>query len=348
MFGDVGESEAKVYRLAEEVRLALFGLAVQHETERASQDISISVAEPSALLQSDIVRGDSDRAGLDHTQFGPLMRPPPIKVIGRRYELSRLLGQGGMGSVFAGRDRLTGQQVAVKMLRSSLTHDSQAMLRARREAELAKRLSHPQLVRTLDVADGPDGSPALIMELLDGPTLSLRIQEQGPMQALEVVNIAKMLAGALGYLADQGVARIDLKPSNIIMEPRRGPVIIDLGVARDLEASNLTDAHSLIGTPMYMAPELIRGNTPDPRVDIYSLGLVLYYCLVGRNPWEHLGDVDAIMMAVLYQQIDVSGLSSSEELKHVIKRATERTPGSRYQTATEMLTALTATPESRT
>ena len=282
IIADVGESGAKVYRLAEDIRLALFGLAVQHETERVSADLSISVVASAAVFPPDTGLDSTAGPRLDYAQSwapdAPL-QPPPIRILNGRYELSRLLGQGGMGSVYAGQDRFTRQPVAVKVLRLSLSDDPQAVRRARREAELAGRLSHPQLVRTLDVIDDPDGSPALVMELLDGPTLSRRIINDGPMNPPDSVDVGILLADALSYLADQGIARIDLKPSNIIIQPDRGPVIIDLGVARDLEASNLTAAHYVIGTPMYMAPELIRGNAPDPRADIYSLGLVLYYCL---------------------------------------------------------------------
>ena len=350
MIPDVGESAAKVYQLAEEIRLALFGLAVQHETERAAEDMSISVVSPIEGFRPVPVGDDSRPSRVDVTEFGssaPALRPPPIKVLGDRYELSRLLGQGGMGSVYAGIDRMTGQRVAVKMLRSSLTDSEQALLRARREAELAVRLRHPQLVQTLAVTDDPDGSPVIVMELLDGSTLANQIRHGGCMEADGVVRLGTVLADALGYLAGEGIVRIDLKPSNIIMQPFRGPVIIDLGVARDLEAIGLTADRGIVGTPMYMAPELISGGQPDPRVDIYSLGLVLYYCMAGHNPWEHLGELHKILWAILNEQIDLSVLSASQEFSQVIARATERDPERRFQTAADMREALVSTPEWR-
>jgi hypothetical protein len=349
---DVGESAAKVYQLAEKIRLKLFGLAVQHEEERVAEDLSISVISPVEMFpHAQAAAAGEPRSSADITRFAepaPVLRPPPIKVLSDRYELSRLLGQGGMGSVYAGMDRLTGQPVAVKMLRSSLSDNPQALLRARREAELAVRLRHPQLVQTLDITDDPDGSPVLVMELLDGSTLANRIQETGCMAGSEVAAIGKLLTEALDYLASEGIARIDLKPSNIMIQPARGPVIIDLGVARDLEATNLTGARSIVGTPMYMAPELLTGDKPDPRVDIYSLGLVLYYCLVGRNPWEDLDEVVRIMWAILNQEIDFSVLRVSANFRQVIARATDRRPGNRFQTASDMRAALIATPEWRT
>jgi serine/threonine-protein kinase len=350
VFPDVGEAAAKVYQLAEQIRLTLLGLAVQHETERVAEDMSISLIAPIGNFPHAPGAAAPGPRSSPVTQFTgprPVMQPPPIKVLADRYELTRLLGQGGMGSVYAGTDRLTGQPVAVKMLRSSLTDNPQALLRARREAELAMRLRHPQLVQTLDVTDDPDGSPVLVMELLDGSTLARQIEQIKHMDGYEAVTIGKLIADALEYLAGAGVARIDLKPSNIILQPARGPVIIDLGVARDLQATNLTGAQSIVGTPMYMAPELLRGDKPDPRVDIYSLGLVLYYCLVGRNPWEDLDDVVRIMWAVLYQDVDFSVLHVSPELKQVIVRAIDRNPGGRFQGAAEMRAALMATPEWR-
>ncbi len=350
MIQDVGESAAKVYQLAERIRLKLFGLAVQHEEERVAEDLSISVISPVAMFPPPPAAADAGPRGPDATRFAtpaPVLRAPPIKVLSDRYELSKLLGQGGMGSVYAGTDRLTGRPVAVKMLRSSLSDNPQALLRARREAELAMRLRHPQLVQTLDVTDDPEGSPVLVMELLGGSTLASQVQETGPMAGFEAAAIGKLLAEALDYLATEGIARIDLKPSNIMIEPSRGPVIIDLGVARDLGATNLTGARSIVGTPMYMAPELLRGDKPDPRVDVYALGLVLYFCLVGRNPWEHLDEVVRIMWAILNEGINFSVLPVSADLRQVIARATDRSPGGRFQTAADMRAALMATPEWR-
>lgn len=358
IIGDVSEAGAKVYRLADDIRRTLFGLAIEHETERASLDLSI-IATPSAAFSPDSgsVKMGAPGSGESHSSEFAMLEPPPIKVLGDRYELLRLLGQGGMGSVYVGLDRLTGEQVAVKMLRPSLTVDPNAMARIRREGAIARRVSHPHVVRTLDVTnDGPEGSPALIMELLQGPTLSQRVADQGPIRGPYAVKLGVELAEALGYLASLGIARIDLKPSNIIIHPRRGPVIIDLGVARDVRpdlgvardvhSEWATDVRVIIGTPTYMAPELVRGEPADSRSDIYSLGIVLYFCLAGRTPWKQ-DSVESIMFAIVNRDINVSALPISEEFRSVIAQASNRDQNIRFRSADEMIESLTSTPEWR-
>lgn len=180
--GDIAESSAKVFRLAEAVRHLLYGFAAQHESERGTHEVSLDPAV-----------GQSAPAGSNTVTA---MRPPP-RVLAHRYELGDLLGQGGMNSVYKGRDVVTGRQVVVKLLRQGLGDDPQAMARFRREADIARRLKHPQIAETYDVLDGPDNNPALIMEWLSGPTLRDLILKEGPMPPTETAATGRVLAGAL-------------------------------------------------------------------------------------------------------------------------------------------------------
>ena len=236
---------------------------------------------------------------------------PAARVLANRYELGELVSQGGMSSVYKGTDRVTGQLVAVKLLRSDLTDDPIALARFVRETDIARQLKHPQIAMTHALLQRPGESPALITEWLAGPTLSARIANKGPMPAPEVAATGRILAEALSYIASQQVVRLDLKPSSIVMAAR-GPVIADLGIAlrAGVERDLVTQTGFFVGTPAYMPRELINSLKPDQRADIYALGLVMYFCLAGRNPWEDLGDQIAILAAIVQREVDVSGCRS--------------------------------------
>jgi len=268
------------------------------------------------------------------------------RVIGGRYELGDLIGQGSLSSVYKGRDVVTGGKVAIRLLPPALTADPVALARFRREAGITRNLDHEQVVRTYAVLDGPDDY-AIITERLLGQTLHQQVRDEGAMQPGEVVGMGQVLVGALTYLASEQVVRLDLKPANIVMADR-GPVIADLGIAMR-EAADATEitktGPQLVGTPAFMAPELIRGEPADSRSDIYSLGLVLYYCLVGRLPWEDLPNVMGILNAVLFENLDMSGLGISPALRTALERATARNIAERFSDAASFGAALRATPE---
>jgi serine/threonine-protein kinase len=273
---------------------------------------------------------------------------PPARVIGGKYELGDLISQGGLSSLYKARDLVTGRQVVVKMLRSALGDDAEVIARFRREADIARALNHPQIARTFDVLDGPN-IRALIMEWLNGPTLESLIREDGPMAPAEVAAIGRVLASALAYIGGEKIARLDMKPSNIIMAPDRGPVIVDLGIALrvDTHTTSLTGAGLFVGTPAYVAPEVIEGYEPDQRADIYALGLVLYYCIVGKNPWEELPSPMAVMAAVVSEQIELGSLPISAEFRAALAKALARNRDQRFPDASGLRDALSLTPEWR-
>jgi hypothetical protein len=348
---DVAEANARVYRLATDVQRAQFGFARQNESERAALEVSLVGPAPPEP-------GQAGKLGSREPVSLPEPRPPaaealapvPFRLLADRYELRHLLGQGGMGTVYAGEDRFTGQRVAVKVLRASMHNDPKAMARIKREAEICSSIRHPHIVQTYGVAQAPDGSPALVLELLDGPTLARVVEKRGPLPPADAAAIGATLAGALAYLADAQIVRIDLKPSNVIMEPGRGPVIIDLGTARE-PAPNMavTTVDRMIGTPMYMAPELIanRGQPPDTRADVYSLGLVIYFCLAGRSPFDDIDTMMALAQAITTRPISLDALPISAEFRQILGRMLERDHDKRLATGAEAQRVLEATPEWR-
>jgi serine/threonine protein kinase len=352
VIADVAAAQLPSYKLTDSLLAKLFRIVVHNEEERAEHDHTRTV----------LAAGGSGGG--------------PIRMVGRRYELLRLIGEGGTSSVYEGRDVLLRRPVAVKMLRSSLTGDARARERFLREARIAEGVHHPNVVDVYEIVplDGdqqPSGPPddrdppdprdpqlAIVMEYLAAPTLRQLVRNNGPLPARLVVDAAITLAGALEYLADKGLARLDLKPHNIVMIPERGPVIIDLGIAKIVKNVQIWQLESdlpedsdpntttgmIIGTPAYLAPEQIRGDDVDIRSDIYALGLVLYTCLAGRHPYEGQ-DLAAMVTNALARDLDTAGLPGSADLRGVIAQATVRDPAKRFQTPAELLAALRDTPE---
>ena len=331
IIGGIAGSGSTVYRLSEQVRRTLYGFAARHELERAVHDVSLVVDGPGGL-------------GVTTARARPAQR-----IIGGRYVLSELIGQDSMSSVYKGQNQSTGQPVIVKILRSDLAADDTAISRFRRAADIMRELKHENIAETYDVLQDPGGEWATVMQWLKGPSLDRLITDDGPMPAQEAVAIGRILAATLDYLSGNQIVRLGLKPGNIIMSGRK-PVIIDLSTAlrMDATAARITEVGELVGTPAFMAPELIEGSSPDPRVDIYSLGLVLYYCVAGQTPWEGLSGPAAIISAILHEQIDLSSLPISAEFRRILERALARNRNDRFATGAEFSIALTDTPEWRT
>jgi serine/threonine-protein kinase len=162
----------------------------------------------------------------------------------------------------------------------------------------------------------------------------------------EVAGMGQVLADALAYLAGKEVFRLDLKPGNIVMADR-GPVIADLGTAfqEDERPVGLTQAGVLIGTPAYMAPEVISGIQVDARADIYGLGLVLYECLGGKAPWHDAEGMMRVLFGVLHDPVDLSGLGISQQFRAAIEKATAKNRDERFRDAAAFGEALRRTPE---
>jgi len=330
VIGGIAEAGATVFRLADDIRLLLYGFAARHETERVGHDVSLAAPPDSAP-----------------DQYANLASRSP-RVIGGRYEVGDLLRQGGITSVYKGRDVITSRPVEVKLLRPALSDDQAAQARFDRDAEILQRLSHPQIVQVYDVFRGPEQDPAVITEWLRGPSLQQLIADEGPMPPSQVAACGRILAEVLEYLAGAQVVRLDLKPSTIVMADR-GPVIVELGIAVtfDITLATITRAGQFVGTPEFMAPELLEGHAPDSQCDIYSLGLILYYCLTGKTPWEGTDGLPALMMAARADEIDMTGLAISAEFQEVLSRAAARDRASRFSRAADLRNALTETPEYR-
>ncbi|MCA9603989.1 MAG: serine/threonine protein kinase, partial [Myxococcales bacterium] len=198
---------------------------------------------------------------------------PPIAD---RYVLGEPIGRGGMGQVYRAWDTVLDKAVAVKLL-ADRSPSGEALERFRREAAASARLGHEHIVVTHDVVPLPGGSIALVMELVEGPSLREWLHERGPFDPATVIELARQLADGLAAVHRIGIVHRDLKPANVMVD--RGPggprlKIADFGIASLPETAQLTRAGTVLGTPEYMAPERFRGAAPTPAMDVYALGVI--------------------------------------------------------------------------
>lgn len=207
----------------------------------------------------------------------------PVRI--GRYDVERLLGQGGMGRVLLARDTVLGREVALKVLRDDLglTPELKAQLveRMRQEARAAAALAHPAMVTLHDMGEDERVGLYLVFERIVGPTLRERLEESGALPPAEVARLARALGSALGHAHAAGVVHRDVKPENVMLSPS-GPKLTDFGIAR-LPDSTLTQTTTVLGTPAYSAPEALATGTFSAASDQFSLAATLYEALTGKR-----------------------------------------------------------------
>ncbi|MEX2550454.1 MAG: Stk1 family PASTA domain-containing Ser/Thr kinase [Nitriliruptoraceae bacterium] len=262
------------------------------------------------------------------------------RVLAGRYELRRVLGRGGMAEVHAAYDRTLDREVAIKLLLERFREDESFTRRFQAEARHVARLNHPNLVAVYDTG-ADQGQPYIVMELVEGRSLQQAIAAGGLTEdrALEV---AGDVCAALAYAHDRGLIHRDVKPGNILLADDGSVKVTDFGIARAVDNESVTRTASVLGTAAYLSPEQAQGFDVDPRSDLYSLGVVLYESLTGRQPFS--GDSP---VTVAYQHVQEQprpprelepGISPAAEA--VTMRALAKNPANRYQYASEMRTDL--------
>ena len=252
------------------------------------------------------------------------------------YKISELIGTGGMGRVYAAEDLRLGRKVALKFLPDEFTDDPAALERFRREARTLSALNHPHICTIFDIVE-EDGRPVIVMEHVEGTPL------RGPLPTDQVLKYAKQICDALDAAHRKGFIHRDLKPGNLQLT-KVGIKLLDFGLARIVGGSEETTltlgssrAGAVMGTPAYMAPEQAEGKPVDERSDVFSLGAVLYELLSGRRAFA--GDsLAAVLSAVLRD--DPAPFEAPPPLKQVVLRCLKKDPDARFQTITEVKTAL--------
>jgi len=209
---------------------------------------------------------------------------PESALIDDRFELGALIGRGAMGDVYRGVDVRLGRDVAVKLLRSDVVADFDAVERFGEEARSAARLSHPSIVTVFDSGEWR-GRPFLVMECLPGRTLADEIAH-APLASGSVRRLGAELAAALAAAHDLGVVHRDVKPSNVLLTWDGRAKLADFGIAKSADSTSRTQTGVIVGTPAYLAPERLEGHVATAESDVYALGVVLYEALTGARPFS--------------------------------------------------------------
>jgi serine/threonine protein kinase len=263
----------------------------------------------------------------------PPFQPPPVEEIARMFpqlEILALLGKGGMGAVYRARQLALDRIIALKILPAQTADGPGFIERFNREARALARLNHPNIVAVYEFGQA-NGLPYFIMEYVDGMNLR-QLEQAGKLSAREALQIVPQICEALQFAHDEGIVHRDIKPDNILIDKKGRVKIADFGIAKILGGStemDLTKTQGTLGTPHYMAPEqLEKPTTVDHRADIFSLGVVFYEMLTGELPLGKFSPPSSRKV-----EVDV-------RLDEVVLRALEKDPDRRYQTASQVKTAV--------
>jgi tetratricopeptide (TPR) repeat protein/predicted Ser/Thr protein kinase len=288
------------------------------------------------LTGGDVTSGWS-RASAQGTEGKSLV---PGSLVGNRYEIIQMLGEGGMGAVYKARDRELDRLIALKVIRPELAGHPKVLQRFKQELLLARQVTHKNVIRIFDLGVS-DELKFITMEFVEGRDLSSLLDER-KCTVPETLDIIQQTSRALEAAHGENVIHRDLKPQNIMLSEGGKVSVMDFGLARSLESTGLTQAGALMGTPAYMSPEQALGNPVDARSDIFSLGIVFYEMLTGIVPFK----ADTVLASMLKRTqsappapVEVDA-TIPKDVSDVVLKCLATDPANRYQTASELLSDL--------
>ncbi|HVU49471.1 MAG TPA: serine/threonine-protein kinase [Polyangia bacterium] len=274
-------------------------------------------------------------------------------VLGDAYQVTRLLGQGGMGAVYEGVQTRLKKRVAIKVMDRNLAANTEAVARFRREIDVTAKLAHPNIVQISDFGTVPTGEPYLVMEFLEGEDLERRLARVGRVSFASAVAIVNQLASALAVTHAEGIVHRDLKPANVFLVKVPGQSdfvkVVDFGISKVLKASTtkLTRAQMIVGTPEYMSPEQAAGKVDeiDHRSDQWSLACIAWHMLVGQQPFVG-PDVNSILHQVMNGEPPPLGPALAAllpgQVEAVLRKALSKRQIDRFPTITAFAKAFEA------
>ena len=254
--------------------------------------------------------------------------------INDRYEIIKTIGEGGMANVYLAKDTILDRDVAIKVLRGDLASDEKFVRRFQREALSASSLSHPNIVEIYDVGED-DGNYYIVMEYVPGKNLKQVLKKRGNLTVSEVIDIMLQITSAMGLAHDSLIIHRDLKPQNILMMDDGGVKITDFGIAMALNATQLTQTNSAMGSVHYFPPEQASGKGATLQSDIYSIGILMYELLTGKLPFR--GD-NAVEIALKHLKEPMPSIRDEipdipQSVENIILKATAKNPKNRYSDA---------------
>lgn len=278
---------------------------------------------------------------METSEYERVLAFSPGQVVDERYEIVSLIGAGGNSQIFVAKDLLlNGERIALKLLAPNFASDSRFFARIRNEVIFARRLSHPNIVRTFDFGDAGNGYFFITMELVEGSDLYRMADSvlDRRMPLLEVAQLLFQVTIALDYAHRLGIVHRDIKPENIIVDKDGTVKLTDFGIARLLNVdSKVTGTGELIGTPLYMSPEILRGDKAEPRSDIYALGILAYELVAGAPPFDDESILRLITMHLNrpMPRLAEAGINVPEWFQEFVEVCTEKKMHLRYQSASE-------------
>jgi tetratricopeptide (TPR) repeat protein/predicted Ser/Thr protein kinase len=270
---------------------------------------------------------------------GPILQTGD--VLGGRYEILQLLGEGGMGAVYKAQDRELDRPVALKLIRPEMASNPAILARFKQELLLSRQVTHKNVIRIYDLGDA-EGVKFITMEFVEGRDLRALIHEKKKFSPEESIEIMQQICQALEAAHNVGVIHRDLKPQNVMRESSGRILVMDFGLARTIEGDGMTQTGALVGTMEYMSPEQALGKELDQRSDLFSAGLILYELLTGKTPFKADSMLASLIKRTQERAIPVSDHDDSipGALSGIVSKCLERDQNLRYQNATELLREL--------
>ena len=257
--------------------------------------------------------------------------------INNRYEIVKSIGEGGMANVYLANDKILDRKVAIKVLRGDLSSDDKFIRRFQREALSVSNLSHPNIVEVYDVGE-EDGEYYIVMEYIEGKTLKQLLKKRESLTLTEVIDIMTQLTDGISHAHESYIIHRDIKPQNIMIQDDGRIKITDFGIAMALNATQLTQTNSVMGSVHYLPPEQASGKGATVKSDIYSMGILMYELLTGTVPFK--GD-NAVEIALKHMKDKIPSIrkqdpSIPQSVENILLKATAKNPRNRYDTAKEM------------
>jgi eukaryotic-like serine/threonine-protein kinase len=262
----------------------------------------------------------------------------PGSMLGARYDILRVLGQGGMGTVYEARDRELDRIVALKVIRGDLTRSLEIFKRFKQELILARQITHRNVIRIFDLGQA-DGIRFITMEYIEGEDLQRILKRKKKLEPSEAAGIMAQVCRALEAAHGEGVIHRDLKPQNIMLDKNGRAYVMDFGVARSTLISGMTNTGAVVGTPDYMSPEQAKGLPLDARSDLFAVGIIFYETLCGDTPFQAdttMGKLWKRTSEPARPLREVDG-DIPQELGEIVRRCLEIDPEKRFANASELL-----------
>jgi len=271
-----------------------------------------------------------------------------LEAVAGRYEIERTLGRGGMSTVYLARDGALQRPVALKVLAGDLGGDASFRTRFLREARIAARLSHPNVVRVYDAGEA-DGLPYIVMEYVPGETVADVLERAGKLPPEAAVELVAQACEGLQHAHERGLVHRDVKPQNLLVRDDGCVKIVDLGIARAAESTHLTQHGTILGTAAYLSPEQAAGEGVTAAADVYSLGAVLYELLTGETPYRFSSLAELAAKQTSGEIVPPRDVEPSipDRLEAVVMRCLARDPRFRPPSAAELGADLRAAVDDR-